>query len=300
MNDPDRKPDVPRPASTVILVREQEGRLEVYLLRRSSESRFFPGNYVFPGGAVGSQDRDSAWWERHVDLSPEEMTGRFGGGLDPKEILAYGVSAIRETFEAGGALLGEIRSGSGEGFGDLAQCRVSEGLPRGWLREWVERDSLVLGFSCLARWAHWITPKAMHMRFDTRFFVARMPRDQECSPDLQEMSHGVWLTPEQALAGNLAGQIPLSPPTLVTLNELLPCTSLAALDRVLENRPWGHPVLPVFKVFSQGALLVEPWDPLYGADMEIRDSDLEKPELPLGAPFSRVACRQGIWRPIRS
>ena len=37
----------PRPASTVVLAREGASGLEVYLLKRSPKSGFFPGNYVF-------------------------------------------------------------------------------------------------------------------------------------------------------------------------------------------------------------------------------------------------------------
>jgi 8-oxo-dGTP pyrophosphatase MutT (NUDIX family) len=299
MSDSGRKPDAPRPASTVILVREQEGLLQVYLLRRSAESSFFPGNYVFPGGGVGSHDRDSAFWGGHVDLSLGEIARRFGGGIDEEEVLPYGVSAMRETFEEAGIFLGEGRTESGTEFADAARRRVSEGLPKGWLRERVERDSWVLGFSRLARWSHWITPEAMHKRFDTRFFMAVMPPGQACSPDRKEMTHGVWLTPEQALARNLLGEIPLSPPTLVTLNELLPFASLAALKGVLESRSWGKPLLPMFKRLARGAVLIEPWDPLYSKDMEIRESDLECAVVPMGEPFSRIGYYEGIWRPIR-
>ncbi|MEW6666658.1 MAG: hypothetical protein AB1512_15735 [Thermodesulfobacteriota bacterium] len=293
------KPDAPRPASTVVLVREQEGLLEVYLLRRSAESSFFPGNYVFPGGAVGSQDRDTVLWGRHVDLSPGEIARRFGGDIEGNEVLPYGVSAIRETFEEAGVFLGENKAGAGMGFEDVAQRRVSEGLPGGWLREWMERDSLMLGLSGLARWSHWITPKAMHKRFDTRFFMAVMPAGQGCSPDQREMTHGVWITPEQALALNLRGEIPLSPPTLVTLHELLPCAGLADLTEILEVRSWGKPILPVFKRLSRGAVLIEPWDPFYSEDMEIHDSDLQGTVVPVGEPFSRIGYLEGIWRPIR-
>ena len=247
---------------------------------------------------MGSLDRDTALWEGHVDLSPTEITRRFGGGIEEKEILPYGVSAIRETFEEAGVFLGTEKGGSGGGFADAAERRISEGLPKGWLRERVEGDSWVLGFSRLARWSHWITPEAMHKRFDTRFFMAVMPAGQACSADQREMTHGVWLPPEQALASNLRGEIPLSPPTLVTLNELLPCANLAALRGVLETRTWGQPLLPVFKRLSRGAVLIEPWDPLYSKDMEIRDSDLEKPFVPMGEPFSRIGYRDGLWRPI--
>jgi hypothetical protein len=42
----------PSPASTVILTRQNDGELQVYLLRRSHRSSFMPGNYVFQGSGT--------------------------------------------------------------------------------------------------------------------------------------------------------------------------------------------------------------------------------------------------------
>jgi len=52
----------PRMASTVILIREHGGELQVYVLKRSTMSGFFPGTYVFPGGKVETEDRASGIW----------------------------------------------------------------------------------------------------------------------------------------------------------------------------------------------------------------------------------------------
>ncbi|MGH2980543.1 MAG: NUDIX hydrolase [Solirubrobacterales bacterium] len=52
----------PRPAAAVILLRRggrhSDRGLEVLLLRRSQESGFMPGVWVFPGGAVDPEDGD--------------------------------------------------------------------------------------------------------------------------------------------------------------------------------------------------------------------------------------------------
>lgn len=55
----ERKPVTPRPAASVVLMRrDRQARraLEVLLLRRTFEARFFPGTWVFPGGAVEPED----------------------------------------------------------------------------------------------------------------------------------------------------------------------------------------------------------------------------------------------------
>lgn len=47
---------VPLPASTVVLLRERDARLEVFMMRRSASMAFAPGMYVFPGGRLDEVD----------------------------------------------------------------------------------------------------------------------------------------------------------------------------------------------------------------------------------------------------
>jgi hypothetical protein len=54
-------------------------------------------------------------------------------------------------------------------------------------------------FDWLVPFSHWITPRLIVARFDTRFFVAELPRGQSALHDTIETSEGVWLTPTQAL-----------------------------------------------------------------------------------------------------
>lgn len=50
-------PTKPRPAATVILLRDGEPGLEVLLVQRNPRARFMAGAWVFPGGAVDPSDR---------------------------------------------------------------------------------------------------------------------------------------------------------------------------------------------------------------------------------------------------
>jgi 8-oxo-dGTP pyrophosphatase MutT (NUDIX family) len=45
-----------RPAATVMLVRQANGPLEVFMMRRTTKAAFAGGMYVFPGGAVDEVD----------------------------------------------------------------------------------------------------------------------------------------------------------------------------------------------------------------------------------------------------
>ncbi len=283
-------PRMPSPASTVILVRQYGEGLQVYLLKRSPRSGFFPGMYVFPGGGVSSLDQDCDLWRSHADASAGKIV---------ESLLPYYVSAVRETFEEAGVFLGTLGESSSEWFEEALHKRVSGGLPKGWLRDWVVNRCCSLGFSLLSSWSHWITPEAMPRRFDTRFFLAFMPPGQACSPDNGETVHGVWIKPEEALIGNLKGEIPLSPPTLVTLQGLLPYKGFEHLSGELKARGWGEPILPRFILLSRGAMIVEPWDPMYDREFEVDADRLDGAVTHLTEPFSRIWFHEGVWRPVR-
>jgi 8-oxo-dGTP pyrophosphatase MutT (NUDIX family) len=292
-------PEQPRPASTVVLVRAQITGFQVYLLKRSGQSGFFPGSYVFPGGKVASEDRDADLWLMHNDLDLPGVERRLGGTLAASEGLAYGVAAIRETFEEGGVLFAGRAQGADSGLQAICETRTAEKLSKNWFREWAVSGGWRLQLSRLARWAHWITPVAFKPRFDTRFFLAFVPEDQECSPDEQETTHGIWVTPAQGLEANLRGQTPLSPPTLVTLHELLHYKTLNELQDEVGSRGWGEPRLPRVIPVQKGAVILQPWDPMiHEKEMEFDLATLKKLALPMGEPFSRLWLYEGIWRPV--
>jgi 8-oxo-dGTP pyrophosphatase MutT (NUDIX family) len=287
-----------RAASTVILTRQGLSGLDIYLLRRSSESKFFPGSYVFPGGTVDPEDKDAGFWEKHVDLDPIHVSEQVGGDLPVEDAFGHGVAAIRETFEEAGILFIEESEKKREEIEKMRTIRSQGRMARSWLKERVIYSGWTLSLSSLIPWSHWVTPAAMKPRFDTRFYISLMPPGQECRPDAQEMTHGMWVGPEDALCGNLRGDIPLSPPTLVTLQELLPYGSLSNLEKDARNRPWGESRLPRFIPLEKGAMILEPWDPMIDQEVEIDPARLERQVLPAGHPFSRLWLHAGVWRPV--
>jgi hypothetical protein len=156
-----------------------------------------------------------------------------------------------------------------------------------------------LRFSALACWSHWITPKIRSKRYDTRFFAAFKPEGQDCRPDNRETTHGIWVSPEEALRGNLKGEIPLSPPALTTLHEFLQYPSVGVLKKEMEVRSWGEVRIPRLIPMTGGALLILPWDPQYhDQEIEAGTEDVGKRAAPLGKPFSRLWYSKGIWRPV--
>jgi len=286
-----------RKAATIILVREKNKALEVYLLKRSSKSKFMGGLYVFPGGVVEEDDRGLEAWAPHIDMPTDKIGTLLGGqGFSPADALGFSIAAIRETLEEAGVLLADTKNKTQNDFANIARLRLNKDLPSSWFRTKMIQENWTLSFTRLGRWSHWITPSQMKQRFDTRFFIVFMPEDQTCEPDDRETKHGLWLTPQKALEQNLEGQTPLSPPAVVTLTQISAFAHLDALKEEIKTRSWGNPIAPRLLTSPNGPVIIEPWDPLF--DDEINAKELSMEILPPGAPFSRIWCDKGVWKPI--
>lgn len=297
-----KKPKIsePVPAATLILARPHESGFQVYLLKRSPKSRFLPDAYVFPGGTLELEDYGLARWKDHLDMDPESLEAQLGGtGFSAEEALPYALAAVRETFEEAGIWMAH-KSGSKNGdLEGLLKLRNREDLSTDWFLSAVKGEGWRIQLRVLKRWSHWITPTAMPMRFDTRFYLTQMPEDQVCRPDMKETVAGVWVTPLEALKGNFTGKIPLSPPILVTLHELLACDSIEKLSHAADDRLWGEALQPRFIPLTRGGVIVEPWDPMYHEDsIPIKNSPGDADVLPPEAPFSRIWYDGSRWRPV--
>ena len=192
-------------AATVILTREQAGRLQIYLLQRSSKSGFMAGNYVFPGGILDPEDRNINVFLTHSDLDIRAIAARLGGDLTAEQALTFGVAAIRETLEEAGVFLARHTEELDEKIQHACRLRLTANLTKDWFAKLVTGSGWRLSLTALSRWSHWITPKLMKHRFDTRFFLADMPADQQCRPDSRETVQGLWISPEEGLAGRRGG-----------------------------------------------------------------------------------------------
>jgi 8-oxo-dGTP pyrophosphatase MutT (NUDIX family) len=289
----------PRPAATIILIRDYHKRLQAYLLKRNNKSRFFPGSYVFPGGVLEEDDRDLGFWRDHIDMDREEVSRRFGGiNIAGEDTLAYCVAGIRETFEEAGVFI--ARNGSIPLLEQAGSIRIRDGLQNLWFRNLISSSGWILDLASLSRWSHWVTPKLMKYHFDTRYFVATMPPGQSCLPDSRETEEGIWITPENALEANLKGTIPLSPPTIVTMHELLDYPDVDSLKRAWETRLWGDARYPRMIQSKDGPVILEPWDPQYNDLNENMDTTaFGSLVLSSAEPFSRLYLHNGIWKPVR-
>jgi 8-oxo-dGTP pyrophosphatase MutT (NUDIX family) len=215
-------PAATRDAATVMLLRPADGRgLEVYMLRRRQSMPFAPGAYVFPGGSVDGRDADA-----EVAWAGPDVT-EWAGWLGSTTELARGLlcAAVRETFEETGVLLA---GGTVPAADDLEPDRLAL-LDRSLsLAGLFAQRGLVLRSDLLKPWARWITPAVESRRYDTRFFAAALPGQQQTREIRDEADEVAWLRPADVLAAAGRGEALLLPPTAVTLAELAGCDSVAA------------------------------------------------------------------------
>lgn len=146
--------------------------------------------------------------------------------------------------------------------GDFA--RVPRAFWAAAARELAEESGVVLrsgeawdvrGFGV---WARWITPEVEPRRYDTWFFVARLPEGAEARADGQEAARGGWFRPADAIAQAQAGALPVAPPTLRTLQELEPYGTVAAVLAADRRTP---PILPKWVQSDAGTFILLPGDP---------------------------------------
>jgi 8-oxo-dGTP pyrophosphatase MutT (NUDIX family) len=193
----------PRPSASVILVRDGSNGLETFMVRRHARSPVAPSAYVFPGGTVRTDDVAPAESAQMAQL----LSARSDSPVAPAEAGLFYVSAVRELFEEAGVLLArdvQRRLVTVDGADEVLQERLAStrlalqardfSLAR-VLADWGWQPA----YDLLVPFSHWVTPAVLAARFDTRFFVARMPPGQAALHDTIETSEGVWLSPARAL-----------------------------------------------------------------------------------------------------
>lgn len=195
------------------------------LIQRHGKSKFAAGDYVFAGGKVEGDDIPDDVERFCRDLTPHEASARLGGDLTPRRALGYWVGAIREAFEEVGVLLAYDRAGDLVRFTEenrerfashRAACQAANLAFFTMLRA----EGLTLATDRLIYFAHWITPEEQPLRFDTRFFVAAAPPQQEPEVDGHEIVALRWLTPAEAFDAMHQRDITVRLPTIKNL-ELL-------------------------------------------------------------------------------
>ncbi|RUV66713.1 MAG: NUDIX domain-containing protein [Mesorhizobium sp.] len=173
------KPIRPRDAATLILLDRKGDEFLVLMGRRHARHAFMPGKFVFPGGRTDPADSRIPV---ATALQPEEQA-RLTAGVgrtSPARARAIALSAIRETYEEAGLLIGQK--------GAFATTRRDW---QGFAEHGVRPSLEALRFVARA-----ITPPNRVRRFDTRFFSAWREDVAVELPDggpTNELEELVWL-----------------------------------------------------------------------------------------------------------
>lgn len=247
-----------RAASTVIVARPAgpESAFEIFMVRRSAKSAFVPDMFVFPGGALDPVDFSpemvsytfglDSEQARH-SLRDEPEAGAWSARLDltAEQQLGLYVAALRELFEEAGVLLAvEAQTGSQLDISSNPQLRTKfsayrDQMQKGELSflQMLEQAAVRADLSRLTYFSHWITPVTENRRYDTHFFLATAPANQQAEADLFETTEGVWITPAAALERYKAGSFGLIYPTIQHLKRLAAQPNLAALQEYARTKP---------------------------------------------------------------
>jgi 8-oxo-dGTP pyrophosphatase MutT (NUDIX family) len=179
------KPMRPRDAATLILLEERNGEPNVLMGKRSEHHAFMPGKFVFPGGRTDPHDGRVPVAEELHESELKKLLRSAGSRANATRAKAIAMSAIRETYEEAGLLIGKK--------GDFSTIHT------GW--EGFVENSIAPSLAGMRLIARAITPPGRVRRFDTRFFaiwreeIAFELGDGGPTNELQEV---VWIPISQA------------------------------------------------------------------------------------------------------
>jgi 8-oxo-dGTP pyrophosphatase MutT (NUDIX family) len=159
-------PAAPRPAASLLVLRQAGAGPEVLMGQRGAGHKFMPNRLVFPGGAVDPEDFSAP------SASPlrADVLRRLEVSADPPLAGALGLAAARELSEETGLTLGTPPHLDG------------------------------LDYLCRA-----VTPPVLPIRFDARFFVVDAAAVSGMLAGSGELEDLRWLAVADALALDLAG-----------------------------------------------------------------------------------------------
>ena len=164
MSTTDQPPVIPRPAASLVVLREAAAPA-VLMGMRGAKHRFMPNRLVFPGGAVDEADYAAP----HATPLKPDVQRRLEKSASADLARAFGIAAARELLEETGLSLGE------------------------------PPDLDALDYLCRA-----VTPEGSPMRFDAHFLVVRAERVQGTLAGSGELEDLRWIGVAEALALDIA------------------------------------------------------------------------------------------------
>ena len=168
-----------------------------------------------------------------------------------------------------------------QGEGDLERAaRIAA------CREAQEECGLLVEEDQLYQVSHWTTPEGEPRRFSTWLFVAALTDHSTVSIDDGEIHEARWLSLQEVFAQHHAGELPMLPPTYMTLQAL---EKFSTVDQALAAVRVATPVV----VEPHGVALSDGFAALYPGDAGYESWDAE-----VSGPRHRTEIRAGIVRTL--
>ncbi|KAI5865824.1 hypothetical protein GGS23DRAFT_554250 [Durotheca rogersii] len=187
-----KKPQEPRPSSSVILLSPEN---QILLLHRVQTSSAFPSAHVFPGGNLSDfhdgEVPEPGKAERHQDSEP------------------YRLAAIRETFEECGILLAR-EAGGGEALLNIASAKRDQARKSIYdnsvrFVQWLQEVGGTADTANLLPFTRWVTPAALPRRFTTQMYIYMLPLSTSDDPVVAAArSEAIVPTPDGGVEINAA------------------------------------------------------------------------------------------------
>jgi glyoxylase-like metal-dependent hydrolase (beta-lactamase superfamily II)/8-oxo-dGTP pyrophosphatase MutT (NUDIX family) len=187
----------PKDAAAIILIKNDK----VLLAQRNPQLSFLGGWHAFPGGKLDETD---------LKIKVKNC--------EDVELERFIVCAVREVFEEVGVLL--VRNGEKLTKGQRASLHDDLVSGRSTFGEILDDWGLWIDAEDFNYTGFWTTPKFSPVRFKTRFFIAECPAKQMPYAAISELQNIEFITPDDALKLWERGDILISPPVLLSLQEL--------------------------------------------------------------------------------
>jgi glyoxylase-like metal-dependent hydrolase (beta-lactamase superfamily II)/8-oxo-dGTP pyrophosphatase MutT (NUDIX family) len=211
-----------------VLLTRSPGSPEIYVVQRNERLEAFGGFHAFPGGKVATSD---------AALLPRVPRG------------ARIVAAVRELFEEIGILIVRRADGafpsSGPALDELRRALASGNLQ---FADVLARLGAEIHAEDFAPVGDFVTPPFASLRFDTTFYLAHLPPNQQAEVWPGELETGRWTTAAGLLEEWNRGQCHVAPPALTILQAIRsrPVDEVAARLAPLVAQRDSDAIPPIF------------------------------------------------------
>ena len=215
----------PRDAATLIIIDSEGGAPKILLGKRRPDLKFMPGKYVFPGGRMDADDKAIVAARELRQGEADKLLIDMKGRPSAARARGLALTAVRETFEEAGLIIGGAAAGSAGNA--LAPPSENPSLETPAAKTWrhFHEHGFAPDLAPLTYLARAITPPGRPRRFDTRFFCVEASAIAKTTDyNDGELSGLVWMT----LADSR--DLDLPPITRVILEDLAERIGARSLD----------------------------------------------------------------------